>query len=229
MESKSTSITYSFSTLAIGTREADPRRLEDLRDCNELLHQLLRQEAEQTKHNLHADLSDLIDLHIRTRSKFNGRQPQMYKCPVSSIAGDKNIQQLLRSIEGDLSLEDFICQDNRFIADVSVTVVSVRFLTPFQGPASHRVFGSFKCNCGKKWNSAATWKDKSQRCQKCDQPSTNPGITFVFPYQQHVLKTSEHLVTGEEEKRPHDRERCQKCRDKGEICLPHIYKDARLY
>ncbi|CAN0386002.1 unnamed protein product, partial [Ectocarpus fasciculatus] len=93
----------------------------------------------------------------------------------------------------------------------------VKYLTPFQG--NRRVFGYFICRAcnDKKWVSAGTWKNKWQKCKGCERE--------LYPYQQHVLEKRDH-VDDSEERRPHHMDRCEKCIEKGEICMPRYYFPA---
>lgn len=75
------------------------------------------------------------------------------------------------------------------------------------------MFGYFRCGCGKRWNSAATWKDKWQKCRLCEAE--------VYPHEQHPLESRDNEEPVD--RRPHDMARCQKCSDMGRLCMPDVY------
>ncbi|KAJ1629641.1 hypothetical protein T492DRAFT_593620, partial [Pavlovales sp. CCMP2436] len=93
-------------------------------------------------------------------------------------------------------------------------------LTPFQGDATHRVYGKFECRpCSRYWESASTWRDKWQACQSCE--------TRTYPYDQYPLAQGDHTdATAEDNRRPHDMARCERCRELGRLCAPRSYYAA---
>ena len=157
-----------------------------------------------------------VDTFIRTRRKFDTTQPLKHFCQIHLIESNlrsrieprfDNWQRLLAAYEGIM-----------FAFSADRQSVRVMHLTPFQGESTHRVFGEFRCSCGKRWKSAGTWKDKWQQCQACEAK--------VYPHEQHTLERSSSAYKeddGEQERRPHDMSRCQKCREKGSLCMPRMY------
>jgi len=152
-------------------------------------------------------LSD-VDLFIRTRRRFNTSHPLEYSCMLNTIESefDADVCSLLK-LHGD-----------RFCFSADGKSIKVRHLTPFQGAHTQRVFGEFRCSkCGRRWESAGSWKNKWQACQSCEER--------VYPYSQREL---EHRIAdadadGELVRRPHDMARCERCRERGELCMPRFY------
>jgi hypothetical protein len=168
------------------------------------------------------NLAVAVDLFIRTRNQFNSTRPLDISVTIDSIQQERRIMSLLNefnaSLGGITTINNFIMDQHRFISRASR--VSLRYLTPFKGQDSHRVFGKFKCgNCHRKWDSAASWTDKWQKCKRCESK--------CYPYEQFPLENdSEDEEVDDnhnDSRRPHDCERCQKCRELGRICLPHMY------
>jgi hypothetical protein len=177
------------------------------------LHQ--REMQIQRKRKVAENLICRIDLHIRTRSSFDCRDPLRYKCSVSSIQQDNDVQLAVISYEevflhGLVLLEFILSRPDRFAVD-NPNRIGVSCLTPFQGSITHRVFGYFKClQCGRPWNSASTWQNKWQKCQSCESQ--------CYPYKQHPLLVGDR--ENQESLRPHDKGRCQRCRELGKLCVP---------
>ena len=74
------------------------------------------------------------------------------------------------------------------------------------GP-DRRKFGSYRCpSCNREWESANSWRDYGQKCQKCN-------IT-VMAYKRSQLLKSNNIDTTKE----HPREFCEKCRKLGRSC-----------
>jgi hypothetical protein len=144
-----------------------------------------------------------IDLYIRTRRRFNTSHPVDYACNIASIQHECH-HEASRIIS--------IFNGTRFTMLHGGLKVRVQHLTPFQG--SHRVYGKFRCCCGKRWESAGTWKDKWQKCNACESK--------VYPHEQHLLERSEE-ADRREGTSPHDMSRCQRCLDIGSLCMPHMY------
>lgn len=168
-----------------------------------------------------------IDYCIRTAQGFNSVDPLAFECALRIIRRDADVQRSLQELaqwDIDSSLEDLIAEQNAdFGMNQARTKVRVKHLTPFQGSPTHRVFGEFKCgHCRRKWSSAASWTDKWQKCKGCEAK--------CYPFFQHTLDRREDDSDDEEqERRPHDVMRCEKCIELGRICLPHMYVDSRYY
>ena len=170
-----------------------------------------QREEEQRQREVQDQLAEEADTFIRTRRRFDTTQPLRYFCQLRLIESElrslidprfDNWRGLLAAYEG----VKFAFSEDR-------QSVRVMHLTPFQGESSHRVFGEFRCPCTKRWKSAGTWKDKWQQCQNCDAK--------VYPHVQHTL---ERRDDGEQESlRPHDMSRCEKCRERGSLCMPQMY------
>ncbi|KAJ1639095.1 hypothetical protein T492DRAFT_585215, partial [Pavlovales sp. CCMP2436] len=90
-------------------------------------------------------------------------------------------------------------------------------LTPFQGDATHRVYGHFECNnCRRYWESASTWRDKWQACQGCE--------SRTYQHDQNQLAQGDHAAG--DNLRPHDMARCERCHELGRLCAPSRYYAA---
>lgn len=62
-------------------------------------------------------------------------------------------------------------------------------------------FGYFRCGkCNREWQSAHSWRDFGQKCQKCG--------TNVKPYQRENLIASNKIDPN----KPHQRSMCEKCK-----------------
>jgi len=202
-------------------RLIEQKRIEDEKE--RILRENLRKKKLQEDNKLYDELSMKIDLYIRNQKNFNSKNPLNYKLCIKSINNYINLEN-----NNDFSLIDFVNQPltkfydfdtkrERFIINNNNNNdVSLKYLTPFQGEKTHRVYGYFKCSaCNNRWKSASTWTDKWQKCKKCD--------TMIYPYDQHILlnehqeeKTTKSLI-------PHDMERCQKCIELKRICCPGKY------
>ena len=167
-----------------------------------------------------------IDLQIRKHKKFDSKNPLNYKCSIKQL----NIKNKITDICNNDNIFKNYLQNNIVFLDIiknniiknntslimhADNQISLRYLTPFQGADTHRVFGHFKCNnCNKKWTSASSWKNKWQKCKKCD--------CKIYPYDQHVLE-KDNSTKQLNNKLPHDRERCEKCIEHGKLCCPSMY------
>ena len=206
--------------LAARRRIENERMLEEQRIEEEEYERFLEEQRElAASRRIVKELVDDIDFYIRTRANFDSRNPLAYKCSCSSIRQDQNVVASLQDLNdyGTISLLNFIQQRDEFISNYSGTQISVKYKTPFQGENSHRVFGSFKCNnCHREWSSASTWKDKWQKCQGCESK--------CYPYTQHVLDRNDD--TNNDDRRPHQMNRCQKCIELGTLCVPSMFYSA---
>jgi hypothetical protein len=185
-----------------------------------------------------SEASDIVDACIRTRNKFNSSDPLAYKVSFNQLENGcgGEIGKLL-SLRDVPNIDDYYKRfiplnvgtvvtfyaeqhrvDHRFRLDGED--VKVSRLTPFQGDSSHRVFGSYKCfNCGKRWESAGSWRDRWQQCKQCD--------TEAYPYKQKALdRRNDDDDQYQENKRPHDMDRCEECRKRGRLCVPSMYYAA---
>ncbi|TNV77340.1 hypothetical protein FGO68_gene13432 [Halteria grandinella] len=80
-------------------------------------------------------------------------------------------------------------------------------LTPYQG--NKRVFGFFKCKCGKTWQSGNSWANTYQECKSCTKQ--------VYPYEQRPLEVP-NLDDKVDKNKPHLQELCGKCQALGRLC-----------
>ena len=155
---------------------------------------------------------DAVDDFIRRRPDFTTDTPLLYQCKIAVIlqkckkpaAIPFDVVAVLRSNE------------HMFKVVREGAAVCLTRLTPWRGSESHRVFGDFRCRCGKRWSSASTFCDKQQACKSCDK--------WSYPYAQRPLdrrNDSDDEVDFGEERRPHDMERCERCRQLGRCCLPN--------
>jgi hypothetical protein len=193
-------------------RQEENRRLlrieEDRRTERQRLEMRMQLETESVER-----LVIQIDLHIRTRRRFDCRDPLSYKCSMSSVCEDSEVVAAFSdylAFRGSSLLQFVVSRNDRFVVE-NIDKIGVVCLTPFQGAASHRVFGYFKCSqCKKRWHSASTWRNKWQKCQSCESK--------CYPYQQHPLLIGDH--DNNESLRPHDMGRCQRCQELGQLCAP---------
>jgi hypothetical protein len=198
------------------------RRAEEQQRQQEVQRQLVmeerccRAEEQQRQQEEQRQLAKEADAFIRTRRRFDTTQPLRYLCQLHLIENElrSRIEPRFDNWRGLLAAYEGI----NFTFSADRQSVRVMHLTPFQGESSHRVFGEFRCPCTKRWKSAGTWKDKWQQCQGCDAK--------VYPHVQYTLERSSNADRedeGEQERRPHDMSRCQKCREKGSLCMPRMY------
>jgi hypothetical protein len=230
-------------------QQQQPCQLQQL-EAEEESHQQERRRRSQRENEAYykalSDASGIIDHFIRTRRKFNTSEPLEYACQFQTIENEcgKDIAELLGP-------EDVPHIDNRRCLPLTVRAVvefhsdltsshhrfsvvgssaKVSHLTPLWGiSAEHRVYGLFECKgvvggsvCGRRWESAASWKDKWQKCQGCE--------AAVYPHEQHERerreKAGDDPTEEQDNRRPHDMGRCQKCRELGGICVPSMYYSA---
>ncbi len=223
---------------------ASRQRAEDESRRREVLRQQREKEQKQAEiitdrlHEIHVLLIDEIDYFIRTRRRFDSRNPLNFEVQLHQLVAEEDIQnafQDLQDVYNDAnfrlvankfhqypSIQEFIRNaSNNFVLKESqilngngtqqTTMISVKHLTPFQGSDTHRVFGEFNCfQCNNTWSSASTWKDKWQQCRNCESK--------CYPFTQHVLLQSDNR--GDGELRPHHSHRCQKCKELGRLCNP---------
>ena len=189
---------------------------EQRRRSAEHEERLRRAEEQQRQQELQRKLVMEADTFIRTRRNFDTTQPLRYFCQLRLIENElrSRFEPRFDNWRGLLAAYEGI----NFAFSADRQSVRVMHLTPFQGESSHRVFGEFRCPCNKRWKSAGTWKDKWQQCQGCEKK--------VYPHVQHTLErrsSADREDDGEQERRPHDMSRCQKCREKGSLCMPRMY------
>ncbi|TNV75375.1 hypothetical protein FGO68_gene16825 [Halteria grandinella] len=85
-------------------------------------------------------------------------------------------------------------------------------LTPYQG--SKRVFGFFRCECGKTWQSGNSWANQYQQCKSCTEK--------VYPYEQRALEKPNPDDKVDKDK-PHLQHLCGKCKTLGRLCTKRFY------
>lgn len=139
------------------------------------------QQVEEAKEEIKELLCIQIDYFIRTRRKFDSRDPLACTINLKSIVQDLNIQSIFGQLKvlnvNSITILDFISGHFTTYANGQV---GVKNLTPFQGTKTHCVYGYFKCgNCQRTWESAASWKNKWQKCKGCESK--------CYPYQQDYL------------------------------------------
>lgn len=180
--------------------------------ANELVLERMKKMEETAKKNLIIKCESVIDYYIRTDNKFNASKPLEYECKITTLISECEdeliniIDQLIihlqlhdlnHGIDGGVGLlsEDeeriqgygvnfTLKHSNKFIINDRDQTVRVKYLTPFQGSSSLRMYGEFKCReCYRTWSSEASWRDKWQMCQNCEHK--------IYPFQQTPLKDSE--------------------------------------
>ena len=176
-------------------------------------------------HDVKVDLMVEIELFIRTQKGFDSRNPTKYLCPLSTMSLDPDMKSTLDDLNNqryNLTLASFISKycNETIVSHRQDTKFSVKYLTPFQGEPSHRVFGHFMCSkCGGRWQSGATWANKWQQCKRCESK--------IYPFFQHPLeKAKEDDRKATDTRKPHDMARCQRCCELGRICVPSQYYSA---
>jgi flagellar biosynthesis GTPase FlhF len=197
-------------------RQVEQEQAQRKRQENERARRKAEEQAERGRriNTAKIALTKNIDLYIRTRKKFDSRDPVAFRCNVGSILQDQDIVEDLADLSrllveanyAEISLYDFIAEEESFFLHDTTSMVGVQHLTPFQGDLAHRVFGYFECGvCQREWQSAATYTNGWQKCKSCE--------VKCYPFQQHPLKQSEH----------HDIQRCQRCLQLGRLCMPRQY------
>mmetsp|Transcript_62956 Transcript_62956/g.73266 ORF Transcript_62956/g.73266 Transcript_62956/m.73266 type:complete len:267 (+) Transcript_62956:1344-2144(+) len=184
-----------------------------------------REQAKLLAQKCRDSLCVYADEYIRSRRQFNHEKPLLYQCQINSFQ-QEYFQEIteLNAISPSCvqDIKQILMSDplKRFV--VGRNTFSVAHLTPFQGSPSHRIFGEFRCRCGKSWRSAGTYTDTWQKCKSCERK--------IYPFKQHILLA--HADSDDEdeaiEKRPHDVARCGKCQELGRLCMPHRYYDQTL-
>lgn len=144
-----------------------------------------------------------VDTYIRTRNKFDSRDPLRYRCQLSSVSDYISEQDFKLSNDSMINV-----LQRRFNVDMNSRDIGVKYLTPFQGIDTLRVFGYYQCVCGRAWPSARSWKDSWQKCQSCQ--------SCIYPYEQNLLMEGDK--EDDEDKRPHDQERCERCLKLRTLC-----------
>lgn len=168
-----------------------------------------------------------VDLHIRTRSRFDSSSPLSYSIPLSSLVSDSTLSADFENLKADYPYPELPYRSLHSLLESPVgqakfiftmkhgnVFVGVRHRTPMQVARTHRLFGYFQCSykdCRNKWTSAASWTNKWQKCRRCE--------SICYPYDQHFLENSSETRQSSSLK-PHDMARCQKCQELGRICLP---------
>lgn len=186
------------------------------------------QERRSNEEDLDRALQSLIDkvnLYIRTRNRFDSSDPLCYSCGIDGAMDSEDVMPTLelynirrRKLQLSVqTLREFVASCHHFEYDLDSQTISVKYLTPFQGANTHRVFGYFKCSgstgCGRTWRSASSWKNKWQKCQECERK--------CYPYDQHVLEKRED--DSHQSLLPHQQERCERCIELGRLCVPERY------
>ena len=140
-----------------------------------------RREVEKSRQQrITEEIAQKIDLFIRSRRRFNSSQPLEYACDIVTIE---------RECHPEAHTVIAVYNGTKFSVASNCMAVRVRCLTPFQGEDTHRVFGYFRCGCNNKWHSAATWKDKWQKCKKCEK-----GVQAMF--SQFLLCNGVYTITS---------------------------------
>ena len=166
-------------------------------------------EAESAAKAAEDDYVRAVDNFIRHCKGFTADTPLTFECELQRIA-----QQCPKpaQIPGDIVS---VLRRAPYLFEVVRNGAAVRLKTktPFRGEPNHRVFGEFRCRCGKRWKSAATFCDKWQRCQNCRLE--------LFPIAQRPLDQNAGDHPGnDDDRRPHDMANCERCRELGRCCLP---------
>jgi hypothetical protein len=166
-------------------------------------------EAESAAKAAEDDYVRAVDNFIRHCKGFTADTPLTFECELQRIA-----QQCPKpaQIPGDI-VSVLRRAPSLFEVLRNGAAVRLKTKTPFRGEPNHRVFGEFRCRCGKRWKSAATFCDKWQRCQNCRLE--------LFPIAQRPLEQNagDHLG-NDDDRRPHDMANCERCRELGRCCLP---------
>ncbi len=194
-----------------------------------------RRRSQRINHreNLEFVLQTEIDTFIRTRKRFDSRQPLTVNIPLVQIIHDEHICKAFKTLQDDYdkeehflpesfhdyeNLEEFVRahfiiteQSTADSAPVdqreSAIMVQVKHVTPYQG--EDIVFGEFQCGgCNHRWSSASSWKDIWQKCKKCGSK--------CYPYTQSPLLL--HDDGNMMELRSHKVRWCQKCLQLGRSC-----------
>eukprot|EP01038_Epipyxis_sp_PR26KG_P006866 gene6866-9402_t len=211
------------------SRIVEVRKAEQLSHMAEVRIAEAKQQRLQRLKNIEAErfnkvrisLINRIDLYVRTRSNFDSRIPRKFRLNLSLLTNENDIVNILNELNNgryNITMLYFVMMycKKEFTVHDNNTQLSLKFLTPFQGGPTHRVFGYFECfQCGGRWKSAATWANKWQKCKQCE--------SMIYPFQQHPLEIREEENAEIDNRRPHDMARCQRCIELAHLCLPSIY------
>jgi hypothetical protein len=192
-------------------RRAAEEQRERAAQAEQWRRRILEQQQRDRRDAVIRALELSVDLFIRTRNRFDSRNPLQYTCGVASVAQDRGVQAKLESvwleIGRNFTLTEFLRNLPRFIFFHNYEMIGLAYLTPYQGTL--RMFGHFKCgNCSRPWKSAFSWENTWQKCQSCNSES--------YPYQQEKLLQSDNPNDSRKE---HDSTRCGKCIRLGRRCF----------
>ena len=152
-----------------------------------------QKEEKEEKELKQQELSLKLDRIIRNSRYFNGMFP--LECAV-------DIKDLPYIQAEDLF---FIANNERF--KVSKNTISLKYLTPMQ--VQDRLFGTYSCKkCKKEWSSGYSWSNTWQQCKKCNSK--------IYPFHQRELVQTKKKL---ESIKPHDSDRCEKCKMMGRYCI----------
>lgn len=175
-------------------KEIEERRLKEIEE---------RKKKEEIENFLYQ-----IDCLIRTCPEFDSTRPLNCLIPFASLQAQYRKKNKARMDEE--TIRD-IQQSKRFAYNSQTRTISVTFSTPRRSMKSNneprKWYGSFKCPCGKRWDSAHSWTGCWQKCKSCNQE--------VYPCQQELLQIGEEVSDS---KKPHDDSRCQRCRQLKRCC-----------
>lgn len=159
---------------------------------------------------LSTEHEDHIDEFLRTHDRYDSQVPLEFKCPILEVY--QNFPE--RERVGIARFASGLSRSPRFVVDPARQTVSVRYLTPHRG--ENRVFGMYYCkDCGRNWRSAGSWRDSWQKCQLCEAK--------IYPHIQQPLQYNVEDADRPQTLQPHDCQRCQRCKELGELCLPARY------
>lgn len=160
-----------------------------------------------------------VDSFIRSHKSFNGNDPTSFRASISTIVRACPPTPALLAKWG--TIESFLQHSSdRFILHSNSARVGVATLTPFRGEEGHRVFGEYRCTCGRTWSSAGSYCDRWQQCQACQ--------TRIYPFRQRALEQQSEAEFVDDDREPHDTSRCEQCRRLGRNCMPHRAATGRF-
>jgi hypothetical protein len=82
--------------------------------------------------------------------------------------------------------------------------LSGRWVSRKNFPLEATSFGVYACDCGRTWDSAYSWRDYTQQCKGCEQPSYP-----LWMWLNDGHRSDPRMVSRDD--KPHDQARCGKC------------------
>lgn len=131
-----------------------------------------------------------VDKHIRTRKRFDSRDPTAYKISLHSILSDNLLMEEFNNLVPEIKRKypnlrklitsPFGKRKFTFIITANQHLVYVNHLTPMQLATDSPLFGYFSCPCGKAWIDDQSFTNEAQQCGGCR--------SRCYPFYQQELE-----------------------------------------